>query len=171
MGGCQYDWRRRLVPSKSCGDPDLISGKLNAGVLFFRNSAWTRSFLNTVWAMRHTEGLSEQSAMRDVLEARGEYDNGNKHFIRVPQFKMNSYPEPICREDPDRPWWPGDWIIHFPVSGLFNLLLTQKRVHGLIWKIVVIRLAKCCECIILLLCNKDIISLSLNQLVRFFDVH
>ena len=115
-------------------DPDFNSGKLNAGVMFFRNSAWTRSFLNTVWTMRHTKDRSEQDAMREVLEVRGEYGSGNKHFIRVPQFKMNSYPEPICREDHDRPWRPGDWIIHFPVRYYpysFNPLLKQEGCMGL----------------------------------------
>ena len=89
-------------------------------MILFRNSAWTRWFLNTVWALRGQDRVSEQDAMRTVLENLGEFEVGKgKFFVRVPQWKLNGYPEEItCRADKDRPWKQGDWIIHFPVRKL-----------------------------------------------------
>jgi len=66
--------------------------------------------------MRGVELVSEQDAMTTVLENLGEFDN-QKHFVRVSQFKLNSYPKELaCKEDRKRPWKVGDWIIHFAVS-------------------------------------------------------
>jgi len=95
--------------------------KFNAGIMLFRNTDWTRSFLDTVWARRHTPSQSEQDIMRVLLEENDEFGEGNKHLLRVPQYKLNSYPDEIkCIENEKGPWrkgkWePGDWIIHFPV--------------------------------------------------------
>jgi hypothetical protein len=61
-------------------------------------------------------GVSEQDVLRDTLEKMGEFGEGNKHLLSVSQFRLNSYPVEIgCHENFDRPWQPGDWIIHFAV--------------------------------------------------------
>lgn len=84
--------------------------------MFFRNSAWTREFLNTVWSRRMENSMSEQDILRDTLEKMDEFGSGNKHFLSIPQFKLNAYPVEIgCHEKFERPWQPGDWIIHFAV--------------------------------------------------------
>jgi hypothetical protein len=94
--------------------------------MIFRNTDWTRSFLETVWARRHTKDHSEQDIMRVLLEEHDEFGAGNKHLLLVPQYKLNSYPdENKCVEDEKGPWrkgkWePGDWIIHFPVCPDFE---------------------------------------------------
>ena len=65
--------------------------------------------------MRGQKGVSEQDAMRKVLENLNEFEKG-KALVRVPQWKLNSYPEEIsCRESHERPFKRGDWIIHFAV--------------------------------------------------------
>jgi galactosyl transferase GMA12/MNN10 family len=93
------------------------SGDFNAGIILFRNSAWSRHFLEETWQKRHDDTGSEQDAMKKLLQKANEFEEGNKHMIRVPQWKLNSYPEEIsCKEDMKRPWRVGDWIIHFPVS-------------------------------------------------------
>ena len=62
------------------------------------------------------KGMSEQDILRDTLEKMGEFGSGNKHLLIVSQFKMNAYPAEIgCHENRERPWQPGDWIIHFAV--------------------------------------------------------
>jgi hypothetical protein len=93
------------------------SHPFNAGVILFRNSPWTKWFLNAVWKLRGQQGVSEQDAMRIVLQELGEFEEGKgKYFARVPQWKFNAYPQELtCREDTDRPWKRGDWIIHFAV--------------------------------------------------------
>jgi mannan polymerase II complex MNN10 subunit len=66
--------------------------------------------------MRNEPNKSEQDCMRTILENDGEFDKGNKHFLLVPQYKLNSYPDELgCVEDRERHWKQGDWIIHFPV--------------------------------------------------------
>ena len=91
------------------------SNLFNAGVLFFRNTAWTRWFLGSAWDMKGPPRTSEQDAMRMVLESLDEFTKP-KHLVRVPQWKMNSYPDEIsCHEDHTKKWAPGYWIIHFAV--------------------------------------------------------
>jgi hypothetical protein len=108
-------------------------------MMFFRNSAWTRELLDAVWALRFMKGINEQMAIEDFLEARGEFDYGNKHFIKIDQYKMNAYPEEItCHQDGGRPWRPGDWVIHFPVRVHFDLT-NSGRGLGYISKIEKIR--------------------------------
>jgi hypothetical protein len=67
--------------------------------------------------MRHNDdSLSEQDVMKKLLLKDNEFEEGNKHMLKVSQWKLNSYPEEIsCKEDRLRPWRVGDWIIHFPV--------------------------------------------------------
>lgn len=66
--------------------------------------------------------MNEQLAIENYLEARAEFDVGNKHFMKIDQHKMNAYPEEItCYQDISRPWRPGDWLIHFPVYVHFDL--------------------------------------------------
>ena len=85
-------------------------------MIFFRECEWTHWFLDTVWDMRNTPQLSEQGVMKSVLESLNEFED-SKHFVKIPQYMLNAYPEEIsCLEDPERPWQTGDWIIHFPVS-------------------------------------------------------
>jgi hypothetical protein len=70
--------------------------------------------------------MSEQDVMRTLLEELGEFDSENKHLLKVPQFKLNSYPEEIrCLENRDRPWKSGDWIIHFAVRFPAELLFLK----------------------------------------------
>jgi len=125
---CQHDSIGRLVPQTLLSlltlpffvsVPDRLtladSGPLNAGVLCFRNTDWTTWFLDSVWDMKGTPRTSEQDAMRTVLESLDEF-NKPKHLVRVPQWKMNSYPDEIsCHEDRTKKWAPGYWIIHFAV--------------------------------------------------------
>jgi mannan polymerase II complex MNN10 subunit len=76
--------------------------------------------------MRHTPEVSEQGVMKSVLESSKEFEN-SKHFLKIPQYMLNAYPEEIpCIEDSKRPWRSGDWIIHFPVSLPINYLLTGQ---------------------------------------------
>jgi hypothetical protein len=73
--------------------------------------------------MRNEPRKSEQDCMRIVLDNDGELDKGNKHFLLVPQYKLNSYPDELsCVENHERHWKQGDWIIHFPVR-LFPFIL------------------------------------------------
>jgi hypothetical protein len=104
------------------------SNEFNTGVLFFRNSSWTRSFLESVWELRTTKDLHEQAAMKRILQNTGEMDSKNKHFLKIPQYKFNIYPpEHACREDDERPWTDGDWIIHFAVCCPLTLLIRKGR--------------------------------------------
>lgn len=41
--------------------------------MFFRNSTWTREFLNTVWSRRREPRVSEQDVIRTALENLGEF--------------------------------------------------------------------------------------------------
>jgi hypothetical protein len=41
------------------------SGDFNAGIILFRNSAWSRHFLSQTWSMRHDGAGSEQDAMKN----------------------------------------------------------------------------------------------------------
>jgi mannan polymerase II complex MNN10 subunit len=111
----------RFETGQKWEDVDMIAAAdcqtFNAGVLFFRNSEWTRNYLDRVWSMRRTPNKSEQDCLRDILESTDEFGAGNKHLLMVPQFKLNAYPSEItCQERQERPWKRGDWIIHFPVS-------------------------------------------------------
>jgi len=84
----------------------------------FRNTPWTRHFLDLVWEQRHTPHISEQDAMRMTLESLDEFETPT-HLVRVPQYKFNSYPEELsCHEDRNLRWVPGYWIIHFAVHTL-----------------------------------------------------
>ena len=77
--------------------------------------------------MRGQDGVSEQDAMRIVLSNLTEFEKP-KSFVRVPQWKLNAYPEEIsCSEDRDRPWRKGDWIIHFPVQSLVLMVRGLMR--------------------------------------------
>ena len=60
--------------------------------------------------------MREQDVIRDTLEKMGEFGSGNKHVLRVSQFKLNAYPQEIgCHEKMERTWKSGEWIIHFAV--------------------------------------------------------
>jgi len=75
--------------------------------------------------------MSEQDIFRTELERMGEFGDGNKHLLMVPQYKLNAYPDEIgCREDRSRPWKEGDWIIHFPVHSLKLSVLLLLIVEG-----------------------------------------
>ena len=112
--------------------------------MFFRNSTWTREFLNTVWSRRREPRVSEQDVIRTALENLGEFGEGNKHLLVVPQFKLNAYPKEIgCHEDRERTWRKGDWIIHFPVRSFTWSRTDGGRVLGLLYRIVRILLVIC----------------------------
>ena len=77
--------------------------------------------------MRNTPQLSEQGVMKSVLESLNEFED-SKHFVKVPQYMLSAYPEEIsCLEDGERPWQPGDWIIHFPVSFSTSIFLLTRQ--------------------------------------------
>src|SRR5579859_3730910 len=77
--------------------PLIPSGDFNAGIILFRNSAWSHHFLHQIWQTRHDETGSEQDAMKKLLQNANEFEGGNKHMIKVPQWKLNSYPEVSSR--------------------------------------------------------------------------
>jgi len=124
MEDAQTNHLNALQTGQKWSDVSMIASAdcqpFNAGVMFFRNTAWTRQFLEKVWAMRNEPRKSEQDCMRIVLDNDGELDKGNKHFLLVPQYKLNSYPDELsCVENHERHWKQGDWIIHFPGAWAF----------------------------------------------------
>ena len=55
----------------ACRDAPPLDRGVNAGVLFFKNTPWSRDFLDRWWAMRedpvYARGLREQAALNDLL--------------------------------------------------------------------------------------------------------
>ena len=89
---------------------DLIMTKdtngLNAGQFLIKNSAWSHSFLWTVWSQTQflDHAWSEQAAIMHVLG--GDPDPG--HVLFVEKRVLNAYHTPYYWD-----YLPGDFLVHF----------------------------------------------------------
>ena len=94
-------------------DPNAI----NSGQFLIKNCAWSRQFLQNVYA--HTECINhcwwENQAI--ILEYNQNPDVANQTKL-IPQRSINSYPKEVGFSNIDTLYQPGDFIIHFP--GIHN---------------------------------------------------
>ena len=117
------NWRVRVVEdvvaaSGPLADRDVFIAKdhfgYNAGVWLFRNTAFSRQLLDTLWADGgpNSGGWFEQSEFHTWC--RKHPDLEQQHIAALPQKALNAYPDYSCRAGQCYAWQPGDFIYHMP---------------------------------------------------------
>eukprot|EP00039_Didymoeca_costata_P012392 m.178507 g.178507 ORF g.178507 m.178507 type:complete len:252 (-) comp15468_c0_seq6:233-988(-) len=89
---------------------------INTGIMCWRNSEWSRHFLQKVWDAREkfrNHGWVEQGAIMKFMD--DEPADSQKEHIRIAtQKEINAYPPHTCKVAKCYAWQYGDWVIHFP---------------------------------------------------------
>lgn len=103
----------RTPTSYRVEDVDILitqdQNDINAGVIFFRRSAFTRYLLEIMTdsrLMTREHGGAEQDSIKHLMH---EHLLVRKHVGIYPQRKFNAYVD----GGEDRGWRDGDWLVHF----------------------------------------------------------
>lgn len=102
--GTSLDW---LLASPEdalvCRDAPPLDRGVNTGVLFFKNTPWSRDFLDRWWAMRadpvYEGGFQEQSALNDLVKDDADRCMSAEKFGIREAIEFNYIPDDARRTD------------------------------------------------------------------------